>query len=263
MQQVHAIKCFVRTICHRSAVGCGPAQDVVGVSVGWDFAQHSDRILEILQEDVMALEPASKADGADEGAAGPQSSARWKWFRGMDKLMLTQVLGIDLTDHSKIPAAGPEALSAESISKSLVASPAALVVFKTESGRDAAVNSKKKISFRGSTLQVQALVAEPMGICWQNLAIPRKKKRERIWAAIKMILLASFAWSVFIYMPFAQYTSSFSYSNGDRPSVAVTMSLTIIVVLGNLVMYTTCAEAAGRVGFMLRDSQEGTYMVRA
>lgn len=235
------------------------SQDVVGVSVGWDFAQHSDRILEILQEDVMALEPASKADGADEGAA-PQSSARWKWFRGMDKLMLTQVLGIDLTDHSKIPA-GPEALSAESISKSLVASPAALVVFKTESGRDAAVNSKKKISFRGSTLQVQALVAEPMGICWQNLAIPRKKKRERIWAAIKMILLASFAWSVFIYMPFAQYTSSFSYSNGDRPSVAVTMSLTIIVVLGNLVMYTTCAEAAGRVGFMLRDSQEGTYMV--
>ena len=172
-------------------------------------------------------------------------------------------MGIDLTDHSKIPAAGPEALSAESISKSLVASPAALVVFKTESGRDAAVNSKKKISFRGSTLQVQALVAEPMGICWQNLAIPRKKKRERIWAAIKMILLASFAWSVFIYMPFAQYTSSFSYSNGDRPSVAVTMSLTIIVVLGNLVMYTTCAEAAGRVGFMLRDSQEGTYMVRA
>ncbi|CAK9080637.1 Metacaspase-1 (PfMCA1) [Cleaved into: Large subunit p20, partial [Durusdinium trenchii] len=236
------------------------SQDVVGVSVGWDFAQHSDRILEILAEDVMALEPASKADGADEGAAGPQSSARWKWFQGMDKLMLTQVLGIDLTEHSKIPAA-PEALSAESISKSLVASPAALVVFKTESGRDAAVNSKKKISFRGSTLQAQALESEPMGICWQNLAIPRKKKRERIWAAIKMILLASFAWSVLIYMPFAQYTSSFSYSNGDKPSVAVTMSLTIIVVLGNLVMYTTCAEAAGRVGFMLRDSQEGTYMV--
>ena len=46
-------------------MGCGPAQDVVGVSVGWDFAQHSDRILEILQEVVMALEPASKADGAD------------------------------------------------------------------------------------------------------------------------------------------------------------------------------------------------------
>eukprot|EP00438_Fugacium_kawagutii_P028262 Skav219403 [mRNA] locus=scaffold1139:59852:71300:+ [translate_table: standard] len=131
----------------------------------------------------------------------------------------------------------------------------------TESGRDAAVNSKKEITFRESKLHLKALVAEPMGICWENMAIPQSKKRERIWASIKTIFLASFAWSVLIYMPFAQYQSSFSYSQGDKPSLAMTLSLTVVVVIGNLVMYTTCADAAGKVGFMLRDSQEGTYMV--
>ena len=233
----------------------------MGVSVGWDYSQHSNRIHEILEDDVMALESGTTTTEP----SGPSSSARWRWFRSMDKLMLTQVLGIDLTETATpttpSPAASSEPLSAETISKSLVTSSSALIVFKTESGRDAAVNSKKTITFRGSTLQVQALVAEPMGICWQNLAIPKSKKRERLWAALKMILFASFAWSVFIYMPFAQYQSSFSYSNGDKPGLAMTVSLTVVVVLGNLVMYTTCAEAAGKVGFMLRDSQEGTYMV--
>ena len=237
------------------------SQDIIGVSVGWDYAQYSDRILEILESDVMALDKSSeKTEGATAASEAPQSAARWRWFRPLDKLMVTQVLGIDLKEKKETAPLPPEA-SGESISKNLVCSPLALLVFKTESGRDAAANSKKEISFRGSTLKIKPLVAEPMGICWQNLVVLRAKRRERIWAAIKMIMLASFAWSVLIYMPFAQYASSFSYSNGDKPSIAMTGSLTLIVVLGNLVMYTTCAEAAARVGFMLRDNQEGTYMV--
>ena len=211
----------------------------------------------------MALDKSSeKTEGATAASAAPQSAARWRWFKPLDNLMVTQVLGIDLKEKKETAPLPPEA-SGESISKNLVCSPLALLVFKTESGRDAATSSTKEISFRGSTLKIKPLVAEPMGICWQNLAVLRAKRRERIWAAIKMIMLASFAWSVLIYMPFAQYASSFSYSNGDKPSMAMTGSLTLIVVLGNLVMYTTCAEAAARVGFMLRDNQEGTYMVAA
>lgn len=34
----------------------------------------------------------------------------------------------------------------------------------------------------------------------------------------------------------------------------------VIVVLGNLVMYTTCAEAAKRIGYLLKDSEDGVYM---
>lgn len=243
----------------------------MGVSIGWDYAQYATKVSEILESDVMALEGGK--DGSGSGVSAPPDertcSARGKWFQRMDKLILTQVLGIDLDEKIQTPAASAASAAsaaaapadAESISKSVVASSVALVVFKTESGRDAAVNSKKEITFRESKLHVKALVAEPMGICWENMAIPHSKKRERIWAAIKMIFMASFAWSVLIYMPFAQYQSSFSYSQGDKPSLAMTLSLTVVVVIGNLVMYTTCAEAAGKVGFMLRDSQEGIYMV--
>lgn len=41
----------------------------------------------------------------------------------------------------------------------------------------------------------------------------------------------------------------------------MTISLTLIVVLGNLFMYTTCAEAAKRIGFINRDAEGGAYMV--
>lgn len=244
----------------------GTSQEIVGVSVGWDFAPHAEKITELLESDVRALDklPGSPetadpaATSATSARAPVEGASRPRWFRPMDRLMLTQVLGIELTTPAPATA---EATSGETLAKSLVCSPKALVVFKTESGRDAALAAKKDISFRGNTLQIKPLTSEPMGICWKNFAVVRQKQRERLWAAIKMILLASFAWSLFIYLPFAQYASSFSYSNGDKPSIGMTISLTLIVVLGNLFMYTTCAEAAKRIGFINRDAEGGAYMV--
>lgn len=66
-----------------------------------------------------------------------------------------------------------------------------------------------------------------MGVNWENFSNTKKMRRERLSAAIKMIILAGFAWSVCIYLPYAWYASSFSYSNGDKPSGLMTVSLTV------------------------------------
>lgn len=228
----------------------------MGVSVGWDIAQKAEKIHEILEADVIAL------DTLPVTSAGPVAS-RSSWFRMMDNIILTKVLGIDLSapvsEEEKVKKAKELAVAAENIAKSLVCSPRALLVFRSEAARDAALESQKEVSFRGSTLRIKPLVAEPMGISWENIAFERKERRPRMWAAIKMILLASFLWSVCIYLPFAQYASS-SHSNGNKPSIGMTLSFTLIVVIGNQLMYFTCAEAASRVGFLLRDSESGVYM---
>ncbi|CAJ1446037.1 unnamed protein product [Effrenium voratum] len=234
------------------------SQDVVGVSVGWDFDKYADRIQEVLEADV--LEAAEEEAAAAAAAAGtaPASGAS-----GAAAAASSAASGP--TAAAAAPASeGPRPMmvgSPEEIAKDLVSSPIALVVFRTESGRDAAVAEKKPIAFHGSTLQIKQVVSEPMGVNWENFSNTKKMRRERLSAAIKMIILAGFAWSVCIYLPYAWYASSFSYSNGDKPSGLMTVSLTVIVVLGNLVMYTTCAEAAKRIGYLLKDSEDGVYMV--
>ncbi|CAE7407419.1 MCA1, partial [Symbiodinium sp. CCMP2456] len=158
--------------------------------------------------------------------------------------------------EAKVSSEPPEALCTK-----LQSSPTAVVVFRTETARDAALEKCKSIPFREATLTLKPLVTEPLGILWENMSIPNKLRRERLFASIKMIALAGAAWAVCIYLPYAFYAASFSYSNGDKPSALMNMSLTLIVVLGNLIMYTTCAEAAKRIGHMLRDTEAGVYMV--
>ena len=159
------------------------------------------------------------------------------------------------------PLASSTSESPEALCNKIQSSPMALVVFKTETGRDDALQKCQSITFSKETVKFRPLVTEPMGVQWENMAITPQMRRERLSASVKLIVMASAAWTVCFYLPYALYASSFSYSNGDKPSAMMSVSLTVIVVLGNLIMYTFCAEAAQRVGHMLRDTQEGVYMV--
>ena len=156
--------------------------------------------------------------------------------------------------------ADASAKSAEALCSKLESSPMALVVFKGEAGRDAALEKCESIVFLGETVKLRPLITEPMGVQWENMGIAKSTRRERLFASIKMIILAGVVWAAIIYLPYAWYASSFSYTNGDKPSTLMNASLAVIVVLGNLLMYTTCAEAAKRIGHMLRDTEEGVYM---
>ena len=192
----------------------------------------------------------SEAPGAEKEKAATASSSPAEKAAPAGKASETEKA------EAKVSSEPPEALCTK-----LQSSPTAVVVFRTETARDAALEKCKSIPFREATLTLKPLVTEPLGIQWENMSIPQKLRRERLFASIKMIALAGAAWAVCIYLPYAFYAASFSYSNGDKPSALMNMSLTLIVVLGNLIMYTTCAEAAKRIGHMLRDTEAGVYMV--
>ena len=91
----------------------------MGVSVGWDIAQKAEKIHEILEADVIAL------DTLPVTAAVPVAS-RSSWFRIMDNIILTKVLGIDLSapvsEEEKAMKAKELEVAAENIAKSLVCS---------------------------------------------------------------------------------------------------------------------------------------------
>jgi len=272
-------------------------QEVVGVSVGWDVADHMEKIQKVLEEDVLALVSADQSDkkGDDTEEIQAFSRLRPKWLRVFDNLMLTKMLGIDMlpplpeeksaetqaagaaeqpakaegsetkptddpTKEQKVEDVRKPVSATEALATVLVSTHLALAVFKTEAGRDAAL-SCDSMTFLDKTVKFKRAITEPMGVQWANLTITKKMRRERLYASIKMIATASLAWAICIYLPYACYASSFSYSNGDKPTALMTISLTVIVVLGNLLMYTTCAEAANRIGYMLKDTEDGVYMV--
>ena len=213
-------------------------------------------------EEVQAAQAAQAAQAVEGGEASKESkdSTESKESKG------SEAKEVDKEGKQEEKQTGTKDEQAseppEVLCTNLQSSPLALVIFKTEDGRDAALEKcKESFTFREAMLKLRPIVTEPMGVQWENMAINKATRRERLFASIKIIVIASAAWAVCIYLPYALYASSFSYSNGDKPSAMMSVALTVIVVLGNLLMYTTCAEAAKRIGHVLRDTEEGVYMV--
>jgi len=181
-------------------------------------------------------------------------------FALLDYLILEAVFGIPI--HSAEPGpkdvddpATPEDLAVQCTSSSM-----AFAVFESQAARDAAL-ALGSFTFREQTVTLRYLDVEPDGVRWRDFGLPRDQLMIRSLKSILFILVGITAWAVFGYLPYAVYTSSFTYEDGDLPSGLMAQIVSMVVVVGNLVMYTLCAEAAERIGFILEDTAAATYML--
>jgi len=74
-------------------------------------------------------------------------------------------------------------------------------------------------------------------------------------------LIACATWGIVFYGPYAYYVLTFNYENGRQPGFAVGMTFTMIVVVGNVIMYEVCARISDNVGFRFYDHREACYMI--
>jgi hypothetical protein len=141
----------------------------------------------------------------------------------------------------------------------------AYVVFKSESERNAAVETVEKTNgfeFQGAKLEMHSLCTEPDTILWGNFGAGLSQW-DRAWLLFKglgYIAIAILTWCSVFYQPYCWAVLTFNYDNGQEPDWKYGMAFSMVVVIGNAILYDICARVANMMGFLYSDSREATYM---
>ncbi|CAE7843321.1 unnamed protein product [Symbiodinium microadriaticum] len=254
-------------------------QKIVGVSVCWDFQEHEEELLDLLQSQLVEreqeLHPAAKREVEPEEPQGffarlersalaadaekvvakgdmseeEQQKAREEALAHPDEEIIEECKEVDVVD----------------ILKSLKTCPDAYAIFETEAARDDAVEaieSSGGVEFHGNTLRLNASRVEPQTVKWPNCANTNLLVKARRIAMGMCIMFAGLAlWVVAFYLPYAWFTLTFNYSYGQEPGFVAGMTFSMVVVAGNALMYLVCSEVADRTRFIYIDDREVCYML--
>lgn len=236
----------------------------VGVSVAWDYGDMAEQIdAQIVREvELRERDEPEHPHTIQEPAArgGCLSSA----FRSVDAL-----LGI-----GGLPCASPEEQAPEEtgddgrlaeVLKEMKTHGTLIAVFQSEADRDAAVETFSKdregtLLFRNQyKLQAKKKFYEPESILWENMGVSRLELIKGTSFGIMGVLGAILVWGVCFYGPFAYYESATYAATGQGQGFATNMTFTILVVVGNQIMYQLCAVISEKIGFKYRDHREAAY----
>jgi len=227
---------------------------VVGVSIGWEYADHEEQIDEYFKDSLNKLEPAPEMP-APEGVWPHR-----KFLMGMEE----SILGIGEGDGEESPKSTPrsarEHKPIDEVLENMNISSRAFIVFNTEEDRDTAIEAES-FKFHESTVTFEEIEAEPDTVNWQNFAVSHQEQVVKVVCGFGYIALACVAWAVLFYSPYAYYVMTFNYENGRQPGFIVGFSFSMIVCVGNVIMYEVCGRISDWVGFRFRDQREACYMI--
>jgi len=102
---------------------------------------------------------------------------------------------------------------------------------------------------------------EPDTVLWQHLGSAKAKRRRRVLFSIFKIILAIALWAGCLYVPWGYYVGVYMDAFGELPSFAADTAFTILVVVGNQLLYFLCDKAARSVALSHTGEQEALYSV--
>jgi len=252
---------------------CG--EEVVGVSIAWDYSEHEELVDRVVELDLLNREAEVKAahppEASQQEAAGDDDDEPGCCARTNEAVGNNPVRRGFLAVEAKVFSGDEERVHPGSdhvkeVLQSLHTSPYAFVVFETQKQRDAAVAHLAGGSFeyRGSKCTVQFDQNEPDTVQWQNFSTDTantEKLTMRFLIGLGEILLALLFWTVVFYAPYAASVFAFNYDNGQEPGIVYSFSFSMVVVLGNQIMYEVCARVSDNMKFLFKDTREGCYML--
>lgn len=221
---------------------------------------------------------ATRAAGADQRGApadGPRSATTADDTREAPEMnpvrsalfsMEVSLFGEDECQEDAEDPSGEDAATLE-ILKGLECSPRSFVVFETEAARDESVRRVASIGgfqIEGYADRVQLVTIddEPDTVNWQNFGnSTMSQKIMRLTIGFGCIFLALLFWTTVFYAPYAWSIAHFNYSNGQQPGMIYGIAFSMVVVVGNAIMYEVCARVSDFVGFRFKDDREGCYMI--
>jgi len=243
----------------KAALEEGTGQRLEGVSICWDFQENEDLVQKSLARNLRHQEGIYTPDALSQEMAqvtGLEDSPNRK------RLVEFELSIFHEEDERSDQDAEGEILKAL---KAMTSSDQAIAVFETERARDEAVKvtaEKGGINFHGGMLKLEKAHCEPDTVYFQNFGHTSLfMQLYRLMIGFGWILLALLVWTMVFYVPYAWSVYSFNYANGQQPGPAYSITFTMVVVIGNAIMYEVCARVSDFVGYKFRDSRETTYMI--
>eukprot|EP00929_Paragymnodinium_shiwhaense_P097650 TRINITY_DN59284_c0_g2_i1.p1 TRINITY_DN59284_c0_g2~~TRINITY_DN59284_c0_g2_i1.p1 ORF type:complete len:1020 (-),score=198.58 TRINITY_DN59284_c0_g2_i1:2-3061(-) len=153
----------------------------------------------------------------------------------------------------------------EALLRTLPTSGVCYAVFQTEEARDKAVrkiNEAAAPKFRDKhVISAKEAAAEPHGVIWESFG-SHSPLFFRGVAAAAFVALAIVLWALVVYGPYAYYQYVNFASAGREPDSAVATSFfTLLVVAGNLMVYTLCDYVSHRMSLQTVDKRQAVYIV--
>lgn len=229
--------------------------NVVAVSIAWDHLEHQETIQKYLENDMVERDPHLRSAPVGD-VSEPDLGFPRKQFFDFEKSTLCAP-----ADDDEIP----KDAEMRQLCNQMETSPCAFVVFDSEGDRDSALERMEQtggLEFHGSKLQFYELFSEPDTVEWHNYghSTPQQKMR-RLFVGFGAIAVALFFWSVVFYAPYAYSVMTFNYDNGQQPGAIYSISFSMVVVVGNQIMYETCARVSDYIGFRFSDTKAVCYMI--
>jgi hypothetical protein len=248
-------------------IGRETGQKVLGVSVAWNLMKRNDAAevdmaleIEAAAQEKDHLELKMKAgQGEEEEDLVLPLAITTKVFGVFDR-----ALGFDGKEPDEPPEIDVDKI--RELLEKMKTSNAAFAVFETEAARDRAValsDERHGFLYEKSIVRLETKACEPGAVRWHGLSLgtrTRKRHSKMLAGAALMVLLLAL-WSIFFYLPYAYYVSSFTYANGDAPSMMANVVFTLLVVAGNQAMYFGADWVSVWCDFGFEDDREYWYNV--
>jgi len=139
----------------------------------------------------------------------------------------------------------------------------ALVVFNTEKAREnaCAIAAKRTITFEGCPLKLTPEDHEPETYKWQNFNTTLWYTVLKFVLGILGIVICLLLWMIAFYLPWAYYVASFSYAAGAEPGFVSGTIFSLLVALGNQIVYYVCDLVAESMSLRSTDKTAAAYVV--
>lgn len=251
----------------QGCIAAASGQDVVGVSIGWRLDGKLDLVTDKLMEDLddnLTLENQANQDSnavVSESTAPHNMGALRRLVCRTEQLIfegkLEQLIfeGGDSDDMSNEQVV--------TMLSNMEGSSEAFGVFQTEQIRDQAL---KKLSegfeFRGCKLTVDLVDDEPDAVLWEHFEdLDVWTMCWRLAKGLLFIILGVSLWGGVFYAPYAWSILTFDYTGGQQPGLIYSLIFSLVVCLGNLVMYEICSRVSDSIGFRSKGRREACYTV--
>jgi len=248
----------------QKAIQAQGKQNVVGVSVAWNFADDEEKVQYacLKDQEKRAIEQTGVQPPTLEDAPDPTENmpALRAWMYNKEKGLL-----------------GPDEPPLEEdeikpMLESLTTSDCAFVVFDTEAQKNEAWKELRDsgVEFDATpfgcekiTLKIEEITNEPANVNWQNFgdSDPMTMMCRGLKGIFTVYVPALLIWFFGFYVPYACALYYFNYDSGAELPGYYSIIFTIVVCGGNATMYVVCDICCDIIGFRYKDTKQKVYML--
>jgi len=236
----------------KEKVAQATGEEVVGVSVAWDYEAHSHAIGEAVESNLC---PETDLDPGHHAA--PQRSFDSPISNKILSLWHVHLHSDEGHGHGHADSSG----EMKDLLMNMESCPVAFVVFRSEAGRDRAIDAvaDSGVEINGAKCSLEAGSAEPREILWENLHVTAAERTMKVVKGALIVLGACAMWTVLLYLPYASYMASFTYARGDEPGPFSEGIFIGLVVGSQIGLFVASSLAAKKAQYRYESDVQNMY----